>query len=230
MDLKKEFQTYYVSALKRYADFKGRTSRKAYWMFVLFNVLISWAVIALDNIIGTEEVGRLTFFGIYNGMFNNFYGLIMLIPSLAIAVRRLHDVGKEGKFFFWIFLPVVGWIMLLLELIKVGDAGQNQFGPVPKDGEDWQPSGHPYAPNQGSEAGSSTFADATVDRQKSEETKSFDISEIRKEAEKAVAFKKQTEKKDKPKVKVEKIDRTVKWGRDRGAKDFRSPTDKKRKI
>jgi hypothetical protein len=187
-------------------------------------------VIALDNIIGTEEVGRLTFFGIYNGMFNNFYGLIMLIPSLAIAVRRLHDVGKEGKFFFWIFLPVVGWIMLLLELIKVGDAGQNQFGPVPKDGEDWQPSGHPYAPNQGSEAGSSTFADATVDRQKSEETKSFDISEIRKEAEKAVAFKKQTEKKDKPKVKVEKIDRTVKWGRDRGAKDFRSPTDKKRKI
>lgn len=212
MDLKKEFQTYYVSALKRYADFKGRTSRKAYWMFVLFNMLISWAVVALDNIIGTEEVGRLTFFGIYNGMFNNFYGLIMLIPSIAIAVRRLHDVGKEGKYFFWVFLPIVGWIMLLLELIKIGDAGQNEFGPVPKDGEDWQPSGHPYAPHDGDDTGGSGDT--------------FNVPAIRKEAEEIIAKQAKTAKDKKKEVKKPKKS----WLIDRGAVDFTYHSKEKRKT
>lgn len=238
MDIKKAFQTYYVSALKRYADFKGRTSRRGYWMFVLINILISWAVVALDNIIGTEEVGRLTFFGLYNGMFNNFYGLIMLVPGLAIAVRRLHDVGKDGKFFFWIFLPVVGWMMLLVELIKVGDPVENAYGSVPKEDDEWQPTGHPYTPNQESGAGSSSFAETTEDRQKPEFRSqnsedgaqkpeagtSFDIVAIRKEVEKKLA------EQPAPVKPVKKKKPKKSWLIDRGAVDFTYHQNEKRKT
>ena len=221
MDIKKAFKTYYVSALKRYYDFKGRTSRKAYWMFVLFNVLISWVAIALDNILGTEEVGKLTLWGIHNGMFNNFYGLVMLIPGLAIAVRRLHDVGKNGKILFFLFLPVVGWFIVFMELIREGDPRENEFGPVPEDGDVPQPGNHPYAPQDSSQKTEDSS-------QKKNESTSFDVAAIRKEVEEIVAKNKEAGKKEKPKIKVEKVDRTVKWGRDRGAKDFRSPADKKK--
>jgi|GEM_PF-305303 len=213
MDIKKAFRTYYVSALKRYYDFKGRTSRKAYWMFVLFNVLISWIAIAIDNILGTEEVGRLSLWGIQNGMFNNFYGLVMLIPGLAIAVRRLHDVGKKGNMLFFLFLPVVGWFIVFMELIREGNPDRNEYGPVPQDDVPFEPEGHPYSPNE--------------DKKPAD---TFDVAAIRKEVEEIVEKKKEAEKKEKPKGKVVKVDRTVKWGRDRGAKDFRSPADKKRKT
>ena len=210
MDIKKAFQTYYVSALKRYFDFNGRTSKKAYWMFVLFNVLISWVAIAVDNILGTEEVGRISLWGIRNGMFNNFYGLVMLLPGIAIAVRRLHDIGKNGRTMFLLFIPVVGWILVLMDLIKEGDPRENEFGPVPKDGDIPQPEGHPYKPNEGSV-----------------KENDIDVPAIKQEVEKVVA-----KQKLQPKPKKKKSTNTKKKFsiRDRGAVDFTYHSKEKRKT
>jgi len=206
MNIKKDFQTYFVSAIKQYFDFKGRTSKKAYWMFVLYSMIIGWIVIALDNILGTEEIEFITIWGIHYGMFYNFYSLMLIIPGFAIAVRRLHDVGIEGKKIWIVFIPIYGIIWLVLQLIKEGQPRANEYGPVPPD--EPRVEGHPYAPSG-------------EEKPKEE----FNISVIRKEAEEEI----KKQEKPKPKVKVEKIDRTVKWGRDRGAKDFRPPSDRKRK-
>jgi uncharacterized membrane protein YhaH (DUF805 family) len=210
MDIKKAIQTYYVSALKQYADFKGRTNRKSYWMFVLINIIIAWAVIAFDNILGTNDDG---FWGVTNGIFNNLYSLVLLIPGLAIAIRRLHDVGEEGSKLFFIFIPIIGWIILLGLLIKEGDPVENKFGPVPPE-EPGEPNigGHPYTPNE--------------DRPEEKHVEKFDVAAMRKEVDEIIAKKKKVENQTvAPKAKK------VKWGRDRGAIDFTKPprNDGKRK-
>ncbi len=213
MDIREAFQTYYISAFKRYFDFKGRTSRKAYWMFVLFNVIISWTLIAFDNILGTEEVGHITIWGIRNGMFNNFYSLIVMIPGIAIAVRRLHDVGKKGTSMFFLLVPVIGWFIVLMDLIKEGDPVENEYGPVPVDGA--EPGGHPYSPNR-------------------EHNKdSFEVASLRKEAEKVAAKQAEEKKRSKqykahqPKKKKNKKKFSL---LDRHAVDFTYHAKEKRKT
>lgn len=226
MDIKKAFETYYIGAVKRYFEFNGRTSRKAYWMFVLFNVIFSWLAIALDNMFGTGDVTEVTIWGIQYGAFHNFYNLVLMIPGLAIAVRRLHDIGKEWSMMFILLIPVVGWIWMLTLLIKEGDPGENQFGPVPNDEDKYEPGGHPYAPQDSRQKAEDSSQKPKDGSQNVEERGSFDVAAIRKEAEETIAEEPKTEKKEKPKV--EKIDRTVKRGRDKGAKDFMSAANKKK--
>lgn len=111
---------WYLKVLSQYTDFTGRARRQEYWMFVLFNVIISLVATGLDSIIGT--------YGVINGL----YSLAVLLPSLAVGVRRLHDIGKSGWNFFWAFLPIVGTILLLVWFCKEGQPGDNQWGPNPK--------------------------------------------------------------------------------------------------
>ncbi len=214
MNLRELIKKWYIPPIKQYADFTGRTSRKAFWMFILFNMIFAWAAIFIDNILGTHDDG---FFGVTNGTFNNLYSLVLLIPGFAITFRRLHDVGEEGSKLFFIFLPIIGWIILLKFLIQEGDPVENKFGPVPAEapgGPDI--GGHPYAPNEKPEAGS----------EKPGGDKSIDVPAIRKEAEEAIARQKKIEKQTiAPKAKK------IKWGLDRGAIDFRTPTkDGKKKV
>ena len=75
---------YYLEALKKYTVFNGRARRKEYWMFVLFNVIIAFVLGIIDNLIGTTPI-------IYI-----LYMLAIIIPSISVAVRRLHDIGKSG--------------------------------------------------------------------------------------------------------------------------------------
>ncbi|MEA2077376.1 MAG: DUF805 domain-containing protein [Candidatus Marinimicrobia bacterium] len=207
MNLKELIRKWYIGPIKQYADFKSRTDRKAYWMFILFNFIFAWIAIGFDNIFGTHNVG---FWGITNGSFNNFYSLILLVPGLAIAVRRLHDVGEEGTKLLYIFIPIVGWIILLGLLIKEGDPVDNKFGPAPSENPaDPDIGGHPYTPNEG------------------QPEEKFDVSVIRKQAEETIAKKEKAEKK-----KIVPKAQKIKWGRDRGAIDFRVPPNKdgKRKM
>jgi uncharacterized membrane protein YhaH (DUF805 family) len=204
MDIKKAFQTYFISAFKRYFDFKGRTSRKAYWMFVLISMIIGWAIIALDNILGTEDLELITLWGIHYGMFYNFYSLVLVIPGLSIAVRRLHDVGIEGKKMWMILIPVYGIIWLFFQLIREGDPGENDFGPVPDD--EMEPAGHPYTPN------------------KKDNAESFDVVSLRKEAEERIKKSAESAEK-KPKNRKKKF--TL---RDRSAVDFTYHSKEKRKT
>lgn len=115
---------YFAKAFDHYADFSGRTSRKGYWMFVLFYFLFACVVGLIDSIISRGSSTPLQ-------IFSSLYSLALIIPSVAIAVRRLHDTGRSGWNYLWGLLPVIGWIMLLIWLCTKGDAGNNAYGPEP---------------------------------------------------------------------------------------------------
>jgi uncharacterized membrane protein YhaH (DUF805 family) len=114
---------WYLKVLKEhYLDFSGRARRKEYWMFTLVNLIISWSLGSLDFIFGT------TFFSLISVV----YSLLVFIPSLAVAVRRLHDVGKSGWYYLLIFIPIIGWIWLLVLLVTEGESNSNKWGENPK--------------------------------------------------------------------------------------------------
>ncbi len=91
---------WYLAVLKNYAGFSGRARRKEYWIFGLFNMIFAIVAMILDNILG------IALKGVWYGPIYGLYGLAILIPSLAVAVRRLHDVGKSGWFLFISLIPI----------------------------------------------------------------------------------------------------------------------------
>lgn len=118
---------WFIKALKQYADFKGRARRKEYWMFILFYVLILLLAVGLDSLIGSTFSFDVPFGFLF---LISFLGLI--IPCLAVLVRRLHDMGKSGWFYFVRFIPLVGPIMLLVWLCTDSEFGTNKWGENPK--------------------------------------------------------------------------------------------------
>lgn len=117
---------WYLKVLRQYADFNGRARRQEYWMFVLFNVIFGIVAMVLDNILGLANpmVGYGPLYGIYS--------LAVLIPGLAVAARRLHDVGKSGWMLLISLIPLIGGIWLLVLLASDSHPGDNQYGPNPK--------------------------------------------------------------------------------------------------
>ncbi len=112
---------WYLKVLKKYAEFDGRAHRTEYWMFVLFNVLIS---------IGLALVGSLIGHGLQ--YLSNLYGLAVLVPGLAVGVRRLHDIGKSGWWLLIAFIPCIGAIILIYFLVQDSQPESNKYGPNPK--------------------------------------------------------------------------------------------------
>jgi uncharacterized membrane protein YhaH (DUF805 family) len=119
---------WYTMVLKRYAEFNGRSRRKEYWMFALFNCLICLVpyiagiiLLATGNKIGMVLMGLVC-----------VYSLTVLVPGLAVAVRRLHDTGKSGWLILLGVIPVVGGIILLVFLVSDSNPGDNLYGPNPK--------------------------------------------------------------------------------------------------
>jgi len=117
---------WYLKVLKQYADFSGRARRTEYWMFALFNVIFLIIAMLIDNVAG------LTFGALPYGVFYSIYALAVLIPGLAVAVRRLHDVGKSGWMILIAFIPVIGAIWLLVLTVTDSNPGENQYGANPK--------------------------------------------------------------------------------------------------
>lgn len=117
---------WYVGVLRKYAEFDGRARRKEYWMFVLINTVIGWGLGRVDNLLGIASSDGY-------GLLSGFYSLAVLIPSLAVMVRRLHDAGKSGWFFFINLIPIIGWIWFFIVLVTDGEAGSNQYGANPKE-------------------------------------------------------------------------------------------------
>jgi uncharacterized membrane protein YhaH (DUF805 family) len=116
------FNQYYLDVLKnKYADFNGRARRSEYWYYVLFNMLCIVAVVVVGTFLGT--IGSIISVLAY---------LAILVPSIAVLVRRLHDVGKSGWFYFVAFIPLVGAIWLLVLLCTDSTPGSNEYGPNPK--------------------------------------------------------------------------------------------------
>ena len=111
---------------QNYANFNGRARRAEYWNFCLFNLLISLGLGALGNLAGDG------FFGTVISGISYLYSLAVFIPGLAVAWRRLHDIGKSGAYWFFIFIPLVGAVLLIIWLATAGDVGDNAYGPDPK--------------------------------------------------------------------------------------------------
>lgn len=116
---------WYFDVLRQYAVFSGRAQRAEYWMFVLFNIIIAFVLGFIDGMAGlTTESG----FGILGGL----YSLAVIIPSIAVAVRRLHDTGRSGLWFLIVFVPILGGLVLLVFFIMDSQPGTNEYGPNPK--------------------------------------------------------------------------------------------------
>ncbi len=119
---------WYLNVLRQYADFKGRARRKEYWMFMLFHLLI---ICVLAGIAAAVEME-----GMENFLLGSVgcYYLATIIPSLAVTVRRLHDVGHSGWMYLVSFIPLIGPFWILVLTVSEGDRGTNQYGPDPKVG------------------------------------------------------------------------------------------------
>ena len=118
---------WYLKVLKQYADFRGRARRKEYWIFVLFNMIFIFVAMILDNVLGLT-IGKLPY-----GVFYFLYALSVLIPGLAVAVRRLHDVGKSGWMILIALIPIIGAIWLLVLMVTDSNPEENQYGLNPKE-------------------------------------------------------------------------------------------------
>lgn len=117
---------------ENYANFNGRARRSEYWYFALANGLISILLIVLGVIIGGVFGDALTG-GIVGYVLFALYAFATLLPGLGVVVRRLHDVGKSGWFYFIALIPFVGGIWLLVLFCTEGDQGPNQYGSDPKN-------------------------------------------------------------------------------------------------
>jgi len=118
---------WYLEVLKKYAVFDGRAHRTEFWMFALVNFIIGIILGILDGILGTPGASGLGFLG-------GLYGLAVLVPSLAVAVRRLHDIGRSGWWLLVGLIPLIGFIVLIVWYAKEGDRSPNEYGPDPWDG------------------------------------------------------------------------------------------------
>ena len=116
---------YYSICLSKFADFSGRARRREYWTFALVNCLIAMLLLILGLAFGEDSPAS-------NIMVTIFY-LIMLVPSLSVSVRRLHDIGKSGWWLFIGFIPLIGSLLLLVWSLMDSEPGENQYGKNPKE-------------------------------------------------------------------------------------------------
>lgn len=116
---------WYLGVLKKYAQFSGRARRKEYWMFFLINLIISVVLAVVDNVTGMVGESGV-------GLLGGVYALALLIPTIAVAVRRLHDTGRTGWWLLIGFVPLIGAIVLLVFLVIAGNPGPNAHGEDPK--------------------------------------------------------------------------------------------------
>ncbi len=118
---------WYLEVLKKYAVFNGRARRKEYWYFFLFNIIISIVLAVIDGVTGSfsPEAGM--------GLLGGIYMLAVLIPGIAVSVRRLHDTERSGWWILIGLIPLIGAIVLIVFMVQDSKPGQNQYGANPKD-------------------------------------------------------------------------------------------------
>ncbi|HXD68485.1 MAG TPA: DUF805 domain-containing protein [Gaiellales bacterium] len=109
---------WYTDVIKQYAVFDGRASRPEYWWFFLINTIIS---VVLDVVIP----------GATGQVLGAIYALAVLLPSIGVGIRRLHDTNRTGWWLLVSLVPLVGWIWIIVLLALAGDDGPNRYGPPP---------------------------------------------------------------------------------------------------
>tara|TARA_R110001592_G_scaffold2696_5_gene15383 strand:+ start:1135 stop:1497 length:363 start_codon:yes stop_codon:yes gene_type:complete len=113
---------WYFKALSQYFNFTGRARRKEFWVFTFSNLFMYWVLSILDHYLYTD------YFTLTSYVFSAF----ILMPTITVVLRRLHDSGKTGWNILLILIPFIGWLWLLILLIMVGEPRLNKWGPYPK--------------------------------------------------------------------------------------------------
>lgn len=119
---------WYIEVLRKYAVFSGRARRMEYWMFFLVSAIISAILLVTDEFMGW----KLEMDGDDLGFLSTLYHIAIIIPYLAVIIRRLHDTDRSGWWVLIALIPLVGAIVLLVFMILKGNEGDNRFGPDPK--------------------------------------------------------------------------------------------------
>jgi len=119
--------SWYLGALKKYATFGGRSRRAEYWYFTLFNMIAMLLLMAIDGMMGSFSSKA----GI--GFLSTIYSLAVIIPGIAVSIRRLHDTSRSGWWLLISFIPIIGGIVLLVFMVQDSKPGENEFGPNPKE-------------------------------------------------------------------------------------------------
>ena len=113
---------WYLRALRNYAVFSGRARRKEYWFFLLFTLVFTIVMALIDQVLGTYDEGT----GI--GLLTGLYEVAMIIPGLAVSVRRLHDTSRRGWWLLLSLIPIVGGIIVFVFMVLPSRRGANRYG------------------------------------------------------------------------------------------------------
>lgn len=119
------FRNAIAAGFSNYVNFSGRASVPAFWYWVLFTILGSLVMAAIDAV-AFPSSGTLS-------PFSDLFALGTFLPSISAAVRRLHDTDRNGWWFLLSLLPLIGTIVLIVWWIQKGTPGNNQYGPPPPD-------------------------------------------------------------------------------------------------
>lgn len=119
---------WYLSVLTKYAVFEGRARRKEYWMFCLVSTIIGFALSFAAGFVG----GAMGLSQTVITLLALVYSFAVLIPSIAVTVRRLHDTGRSGWWMLIVIIPIVGVIMMLVFAVQDSEPGTNAYGQNPK--------------------------------------------------------------------------------------------------
>lgn len=119
---------WYLEVFRKYAVFEGRARRKEFWYFILFNIIVMIILTIMDKGLGTFTV---TSHNNFIGLLTSIYTLFAFIPSISVTVRRLHDTDRSGWWFFIIFIPIIGSIVLFIFEVLRGTIGPNKYGVDP---------------------------------------------------------------------------------------------------
>ena len=118
--------SWFLMAIKKYAQFDGRSQRSEYWFFALFYILFAIAATLID--VGVGSYDPQTGFGLLSAIL----AIGLFIPSLSVSVRRLHDTDRSGWWLLICLIPLVGAIWFLVLMVFDSTPGNNRFGPNPK--------------------------------------------------------------------------------------------------
>lgn len=121
---------YFKKCIKNYANFKGRARRKEYWGYSLFLAIFYFVIVIFSNIfIKSGSIGAM----IFGGLLLILFAVAILLPTLAVTVRRLHDIGKSGGWIFISMVPFIGSIWLLILMLREGESVRNIYGEPTKN-------------------------------------------------------------------------------------------------
>ena len=112
------------TCFQKYVDFTGRAPRSEYWWFTLFLILGNLAATMIDVTMFSVAADQY-------GPLNSIFSLATLLPGIAVSIRRLHDVDRSGWWLLIMFIPLIGWLVLLFWEVSPGTPGANRFGPDP---------------------------------------------------------------------------------------------------